>query len=131
MDIVEKEYAKLRNRLQTSSRRNAKFVPRFYAGNFILPNDPQLPLDTFLRLDGWSKGLAFLNGFNLGRYWPIAGPQITLYAPAHLFKTYPDINTISVFELENSPCDGNNYVDKCDVQFVKHHVINGSIPYGP
>ena len=27
------------------------------------------PLDTFLDLPGWHKGVAFLNGFNLGRYW--------------------------------------------------------------
>lgn len=27
------------------------------------------PLDTFLNLPGWHKGVAFLNGFNLGRYW--------------------------------------------------------------
>ena len=33
--------------------------------------------DSFLRLDGWSKGVAFVNGFNLGRYWPIMGPQVT------------------------------------------------------
>ena len=33
--------------------------------------------DTFLRLDGWTKGVAFMNGFNLGRYWPVMGPQVT------------------------------------------------------
>ena len=32
--------------------------------------------DTFLRLDGWTKGVAFMNGFNLGRYWPVMGPQV-------------------------------------------------------
>ena len=32
--------------------------------------------DTFLRLDGWTKGVAFVNGFNLGRYWPVMGPQV-------------------------------------------------------
>ena len=34
--------------------------------------------DTFLRLDGWTKGVAFVNGFNLGRYWPVMGPQVRL-----------------------------------------------------
>lgn len=33
--------------------------------------------DSFLRLDGWTKGVAFVNGFNLGRYWPVMGPQVT------------------------------------------------------
>ena len=32
--------------------------------------------DTFLRIDGWTKGVAFINGFNLGRYWPVMGPQV-------------------------------------------------------
>ena len=32
--------------------------------------------DTFLQLDGWTKGVAFVNGFNLGRYWPVMGPQV-------------------------------------------------------
>lgn len=29
---------------------------------------------------GWSKGVVFINGKNLGRYWSI-GPQQTLYVP--------------------------------------------------
>lgn len=103
-------------------------VPRFYKGTFQLPNDTSLPLDTFLRLDGWNKGVAFLNGFNLGRYWPVAGPQITLYTPAHLFKKYPETNTLVLFELEGSPCNQGNR-STCTVQFVKNHVINGTVPY--
>lgn len=29
---------------------------------------------------GWGKGVVFINGKNLGRYWSI-GPQLTLYLP--------------------------------------------------
>lgn len=29
---------------------------------------------------GWGKGVVFINGKNLGRYWSI-GPQQTLYVP--------------------------------------------------
>lgn len=29
---------------------------------------------------GWGKGVVFINGLNLGRYWSI-GPQQTLYLP--------------------------------------------------
>jgi len=36
--------------------------------------------DTFLDLRGWGKGVVFINGHNLGRYWYI-GPQQTLYCP--------------------------------------------------
>ena len=41
--------------------------------------------DTFLDFAGWGKGCAFLNGFNLGRFWEI-GPQKRLYIPAPLLK---------------------------------------------
>jgi beta-galactosidase len=33
----------------------------------------------------WKKGVVFVNGFNLGRYWN-AGPQRTLYVPGPLLK---------------------------------------------
>lgn len=36
--------------------------------------------DTFLDLSGWGKGLAYVNGHALGRFWEI-GPQQTLYTP--------------------------------------------------
>ena len=44
------------------------------------------PADTFLDVSGggFRKGVAFVNGFNLGRYWPVKGPQVTLYVPAPL-----------------------------------------------
>lgn len=33
------------------------------------------PTDTYLDTEGWGKGVAYVNGFNLGRYWPLVGPQ--------------------------------------------------------
>ena len=36
-------------------------------------------------LQGWNKGIVFLNKMNLGRYWKI-GPTRTLYIPAPLLK---------------------------------------------
>lgn len=42
--------------------------------------------DTFVRLDGFTKGNVYINGFNLGRYWNPAGPQKTLYLPAPLLR---------------------------------------------
>ena len=44
-------------------------------------------------LQGWHKGVAFVNGHNLGRYWKI-GPQKTLYVPAPWLKEGK--NTVSV-----------------------------------
>ncbi|PRB17364.1 beta-galactosidase family protein [Microbacterium sp. MYb62] len=43
------------------------------------------PLDAWLAFPGGSKGMVWLNGFLLGRYWKV-GPQGTLYAPAPLWK---------------------------------------------
>ncbi|KAI9127644.1 hypothetical protein K1719_000637 [Acacia pycnantha] len=49
---------------------------------------PQAPAikDTFISFDKWGKGIAFVNEFNLGRYWPSKGPQRNLYVPAPLLK---------------------------------------------
>jgi len=32
--------------------------------------------DTYLAVHGWGKGIAWVNGFNLGWYWPSLGPQV-------------------------------------------------------
>jgi beta-galactosidase len=98
-------------------------IPTFFTGTFQLADDKSLPLDTFLRVDGFSKGNAFLNGFNLGRYWPKAGPQITLYAPAHLFRPYPQQNRLTLFELEQHPCED---LGRCNAKFVDVHVLNAT-----
>lgn len=107
----------------TSFRSVDPVAPAFYIGSFNIPKGAIY--DTFLRVDGWHKGVAFLNNFNLGRYWPIVGPQVTLYAPSVLFKAAPDFNEIILFELEHAPC---NSVQTCTVKFVKEPVINGTTP---
>ena len=53
--------------------------------------------DLFLRTDAWGKGLAWVNGFCLGRYWR-RGPQETLYVPAPLLEQ--GTNTLVVLELD-------------------------------
>ncbi|HOW30774.1 MAG TPA: beta-galactosidase, partial [Bacteroidales bacterium] len=52
--------------------------------------------DTFLDMSLWGKGIVFVNGYNLGRYWRI-GPQQTLYCPAPFLKK--GLNEIVVVEL--------------------------------
>lgn len=99
-------------------------IPTFFSGTFTLPDIADYPLDSFLQVTGWSKGVAFLNGYNLGRYWPLAGPQETLYAPSVFFKSGK--NTIVLFEQERSPC--SKTADKCVVQFVSKHNVNGTVP---
>lgn len=55
------------------------------------------PLDTYLCMKGWKKGVVFVNGKNLGRYWNI-GPQETLYLPGTWL--WPGVNEITIFEEE-------------------------------
>lgn len=69
--------------------------PAFYRGEFTVEEAG----DTFVRLDNWSKGVVWINGFNLGRYWE-KGPQQTLYLPAPLLRT--GRNEIIVFELHHT-----------------------------
>lgn len=45
-----------------------------------------VPADAWLAFPGGTKGMVWLNGFLLGRYWSI-GPQQTLYAPAPLWRS--------------------------------------------
>ncbi|KAH9374058.1 hypothetical protein HPB48_005327 [Haemaphysalis longicornis] len=66
-----------------------------YAATFKL--QPSKTHDTFLQTDVSVKGIAFLNGFNLGRYWPLAGPQKTLYVPKTLFR---EENILVLVQLE-------------------------------
>ncbi|XP_057473648.1 beta-galactosidase 8-like isoform X1 [Actinidia eriantha] len=42
--------------------------------------------DTFISFRGWSKGIAFVNDFNIGRFWPSLGPQCSLYVPAPILQ---------------------------------------------
>jgi len=52
--------------------------------------------DLFIDTRHWGKGVAWINGFNLGRYWA-RGPQHTLAVPGPLVRD--GRNEIVVFEL--------------------------------
>ena len=53
--------------------------------------------DLFLDVSAWGKGLVWINGFALGRYWR-RGPQQTLYVPGP--ATRSGRNELVVLELE-------------------------------
>lgn len=80
--------------LQYRSDVKAESCPAFLKGTFQVSEKA----DTFVRLNGFTKGCVYINGFNLGRYWNEAGPQKTLYLPAPLLKDGE--NEIVVLELE-------------------------------
>jgi len=64
----------------------------FFRGTFHLA----APADTFIDMTGYRKGIVWVNGHNLGRYWDI-GPQTRLYCPAPWLKA--GANEIVVFDL--------------------------------
>ncbi|XP_068739243.1 beta-galactosidase-like [Montipora capricornis] len=100
-------------------------IPAFYSG--IIPPTPDgIPRDTFLKLPGWFKGQAYVNGFNIGRYWPVVGPQITLYVPASaLYRVGYNMNSYLVlFEVDNAPCQS---IEECYVEFLDRPLINGPV----
>jgi len=55
--------------------------------------------DTYLDMSHWGKGVVWINGHNLGRYWSV-GPQQTLYVPVEWLKK--GNNDIVVLELLDS-----------------------------
>lgn len=82
--------------------------PIFMRGRFKAQNG----IPTHLDMRGFTKGVVFVNGFNLGRYWNV-GPQQTLYVPGGLLE---EENEIVVFELYEQHENG--------VKFIKEAVLD-------
>ena len=64
----------------------------FFKGEFELAATG----DTYLDVSQWEKGVVWINGHNLGRYWNI-GPQKQLYCPAPWLKKGK--NELIIFDL--------------------------------
>jgi beta-galactosidase len=69
--------------------------------------------DTYLDMSQWGKGIVWINGHNLGRYWSV-GPQQTLYIPVEWLKK--GNNDIVVLELLDS--------DKNTLNSTKAPILN-------
>ena len=83
--------------------------PVVYEGVFNLKETG----DTFLDMSTWGKGIVFINGINIGRYWHV-GPQQTLYIPGVWLKKGE--NRIVIFEQLNKE-------PKTEVKTVKTPVL--------
>ncbi len=83
-------------------------TPAFYYFSF----EADECCDTFLDFAGWGKGCAFINGFNLGRFWEI-GPQKRLYIPAPLLRVGK--NEIILFETEGKAAESIFLKDEPDI----------------
>ena len=80
--------------LSASDHGYVQGLPVIYRGTFNINNVG----DTFLDMEQWGKGIVFVNGINLGRYWHV-GPQQTLYLPGCFLKKGQ--NEIVIFEQLN------------------------------
>lgn len=85
--------------------------PTFLRGNLHLEDEPA---DTYVRLDGFTKGFVKVNGFNIGRFYNPAGPQKTLYLPAPLL--HKGDNEIVVFESDGYDRPVIEFVDTPELQ---------------
>ncbi|XP_019228567.1 PREDICTED: beta-galactosidase 17 isoform X2 [Nicotiana attenuata] len=85
-------------RKNLKNRINYHPEPAFYAGHLTVDEVK----DTFLSFRGWSKGVAFINGYNIGRFWPSFGPQCNLYVPAPLLHKGKNLLVILELEVPNA-----------------------------
>lgn len=73
--------------------KNDESVPAYYRATFTLDK----VADTFLNMESWGKGMVWVNGHAMGRFWEI-GPQQTLFMPGCWLKK--GVNEIIVLDLK-------------------------------
>jgi beta-galactosidase len=90
-----------------SSHNELKKPGIFFKGIFSLMQTG----DTYIDVSNYNKGIVWVNGHNLGRYWDI-GPQKRLYCPASWLKK--GSNEILIFDLhmtEPRPISGKTTLE--------------------
>lgn len=74
----------------------------FFHGTFTLDR----VADTYIDMTGYRKGVVWVNGHNLGRYWDV-GPQMRLYCPAPwLRQGKNEVVVFDLLQLKPSPLRG-------------------------
>jgi beta-galactosidase len=93
----------------------ADHTPVIKKGKFIMKE----VADTYLDMRKWGKGMVWVNGNNLGKYWEI-GPQQTLYLPAEwLKKGENEIIVLELYKPEQQSVTGLNKPILDKVNMVK------------
>jgi beta-galactosidase len=83
-----------------SSGKSIKKPGIFFRGNFILTRAAgNIGADTYIDFSNYIKGIIWINGHNLGRYWNI-GPQKRLYCPSTWLRE--GMNEIMLFDLHQT-----------------------------
>ncbi len=85
--------------LKTTTEKAPNDKATFFKGEFNLKTTG----DTYFDLSKYAKGVVFVNGHNLGRFWN-RGPQKHLYCPASWLKQGK--NDIVVFDMQSSTAAG-------------------------
>ncbi|SHN39149.1 beta-galactosidase [Chitinophaga sp. CF418] len=93
---------------QLQSAKSTAVKPgEFFKGSFTLTNTG----DTYLDMTNFKKGMVWVNGHNLGRYWEI-GPQKRLYCPAPwLKKGENEIIVLDQHQLEAATVKGEKTLE--------------------
>ncbi|MBK6936867.1 MAG: beta-galactosidase [Chitinophagaceae bacterium] len=71
---------------------------RFFKGEFMLEEMG----DTYFDMNRYTRGVLYVNGHNLGRFWNI-GPQQRLYCPASFFKKGK--NEVIIFDFHQESAE--------------------------
>lgn len=80
----------------SKNQKAIKDQPGFYRGYFTT----QSHADTYLDMSKWGKGLVWVNGICIGRFWDI-GPTQTMFLPGCWLKKGK--NEVIVFDLSDNP----------------------------
>ncbi len=90
--------------------------PAFFKGNFSAEKNKSC----FVHFDNFTKGVIYINGFNIGRYWN-NGPITALYIPGALLK---EENEIIIFESDGLKGEPNvSITTDCGLQGHHKEVI--------
>lgn len=98
--IINKDY---------QSRNTPETLPAYYKATFNLEETG----DTFLDMSTWGKGMVWVNGHAMGRFWEI-GPQQTLFMPGCWLKKGE--NEILVLDLKGP--------QKATIKGIKHPILD-------
>lgn len=89
------------NNLRTTPQTLPNEKCNFFKGDFTIAKTG----DTYFDLSKYAKGVVFVNGHNLGRYWN-RGPQHNLYCPASWLKV--GRNEIIVYDMQTASAEPVN-----------------------
>jgi len=103
------------------SPKKAASAPGVYMGQF----NANIIQDTFFDSTGWDKGQLFINGYNIGRYWPTRGPQVNFYEK-NLKLLFLDnfVRAVTIYSIQKHGLV--NRVKWLATNFIDHSIFNYS-----